>query len=249
MPQDWYKYPILQSNDYATIYKGPGTDTPHFAADVQTPEGTDITSLFGGKVTQAGCRPWGGEAFVNTIDPTNINNPNGIDFYVYHLEEVDVKAGDTIKPGTKLGVSGGEQRGKCPTNPRYSTGAHSHVGFFDPNFSGKSPAPGNYNVSHGIAHTPGGNINYGPDVTPYIQTAKVTGISNDLGTIASNVSSSTFGAWFDSIKSSLGITSNKDLLYRVGFLGLGTLLIIVGIVMLAKSVSSGVAQTAIQAAT
>lgn len=249
MSQDWFKYPILQSNDYATIYKGPGTDTPHFAADVQTPQGTNITSLFGGKVTQAACRPWGGEAFVNTIDPTNINNPNGIDFYVYHLEEVDVKSGDTIKPGDKLGVSGGTQSGKCPTQPKYSTGAHTHVGFFDPNFNGRTPAPGNYPVSHGIADTPNGKINYGPDITPYINTAALTGISNDLGTITSNVASGTFGKWFEDLKSSLGITSNKDLLYRLAFIGAGTLLIIVGIVMLAKSVSGGVAQTAIQAAT
>lgn len=247
---DWTNYPILQSNDYQSQYLGPGTDTPHYAADVQTPFRTPIKSLFPGKVVSAGCRPWGGEAVVETTYHVPGFNPDEL-FGIYHLSEVDVKQGQTINTGDELGLSGGDSRGTCPTQSRYSTGVHTHAFMQDKHYFGHTQDAQKWNVTAGTANTPNGQISYGPDITPVIKGTSAFGYTKDPGEAIQHAAGQFFdpSKWYADILNQLGITNTKDLLYRLAFIGLGTLLIIIGFVMLAKSVAGGVAQTAVQAAT
>ena len=249
---NWYEYPILQENDYAESWKGPGTDTPHFAADVQTPQGTPVVSLFSGTVKDASFQPWGGQVFVETTFQQPGFNPD-VEWYVYHLDKINVKQGQQVNVGDTIGISGGEPP---ITDPRYSTGPHTHTGIQDPHYSGHTRDYPNYPVSSGWATIPpeGGqpqhNITYGPDVTPVLNNSALYGLTSDPGTALKNaadkISSSWFPNWFKSILQSMGITDMSDLAYRALFIGVGILLIIVGIVMLAKSVVSHTVSGAIQ---
>lgn len=259
MSQDWTNYPILPQNDYQSQYLGPNTDTPHYAADVQTPFRTPIKSLFSGKVVSAGCRPWGGEAVIETTYHAPGFNPDEL-FGIYHLSELNVKKGDTVNSGDQLGLSGGDERGTCPTKVCkpgqtgncYSTGVHTHAFLQDKHYFGHTQDAQKWPVSAGTASVPGGRgISYGPDVTPVIQSTGTFGYTKDPGEALQHAAGQFFdpSKWYADILSSLGITNTKDLLYRLAFIGAGTLLIIVGVVMLAKSVAGGVAQTAVQAAT
>ena len=132
-----------------------GTGTPHYAVDVATPMHSEIGALWGGTVTSMGYQPWGGEIFIKMN--------NGTTYYMYHLDNIYVKRGQRVQQGDVLGLSGGAntlQRNQYPSaqrlnDPRYSTGPHTHIGFFERWTS-----------------TPNGTIPYGPDITPYIQALR-----------------------------------------------------------------------------
>jgi Peptidase family M23 len=121
---------------------GCGPDTPHYANDVQTPCGTRITALFDGTVSDARCTPWGYQLFV-TMN-------NGMQYYYYHLQQLNVTPGQFVRAGQFVGYSGGDPNNTnqpCVPSSTWTTGCHTHVGFFT-------------GFKNGIP--------YGPDITPYL---------------------------------------------------------------------------------
>jgi murein DD-endopeptidase MepM/ murein hydrolase activator NlpD len=254
----WYDDPI--GHGYITQYEGPNTDTPHYADDVETPFHTPITELFGGKVVTANYQPWGGQVFVET----NVPGIGPIEEYFYHFDEIDVSPGQTVARGQKLGLSGGQTSGgEHPTNPHYSTGPHTHVGFFTKYVS----APG------------GGSIPYGPDITPYIHSGGAAGIpgSSDpclgcgkQGSAAYNTCHAALAAKVGSVpacaqtgiaanqqqiaqatgvnfnlasdilgplNTAFGVESTTDLAYRAGFILAGAVCILIGFLIFTKALS------------
>src|SRR5260221_1564124 len=120
---NWFDYPI--THGYIPGYQGPGTDTPHYAYDLGTPFHTELTAPLAGTVKQADFAPWGGEVFVQ---PDNKSVP---EYYMYHLDTEVVHAGQHVAAGQELGLSGGQTSGGShPAQPRYSTGPHTHVGWW-----------------------------------------------------------------------------------------------------------------------
>ena len=151
----WYDDPIFQGNAYATTYKGPGTDTPHYAYDMQTPFHTPLTAPTSGTVKVADYQAWGGEIFVQ---PDNTSLP---EWYFYHPDEVDVHVGQHVNAGQVIALSGGENPGypgaEHPAQPQWSSGPHTHVGWFT-----KWVTP----------PETGSTIPYGPDPANLLQMAK-----------------------------------------------------------------------------
>lgn len=140
----WLQYDC-NFHGYITC-SGCGADTPHYANDIQTPCGTPITALFDGTVVDAKCTPWGYQLF--------IQQDNGMQYYYYHLKTLNVSIGQYLRAGQFVGFSGGDPtdvnqacRPGCDANHCWSSGCHTHVGFFT---SFKNGVP------------------YGPDITPYL---------------------------------------------------------------------------------
>lgn len=127
MAQKWYLYP--KTHGYITDYEGPGTDTPHFAEDIGTPFHTPLTAILPGTVKTADYQDWGGEIF---IQPDDKRYP---EYYFYHPDEVDVHTGQHVQSGQVIGLSGGENPGfpgaEHPAKPEWSSGPHTHVGWFE----------------------------------------------------------------------------------------------------------------------
>jgi murein DD-endopeptidase MepM/ murein hydrolase activator NlpD len=147
MGYGWLAYPI--THGYITTYQGANTDTPHYANDIGTPYHTPITALFAGTVvSQRTHIAWGTEVF---IQPTDKKLPQ---YYYYHLDVLQTKVGQKVNAGQTIGLSGGQNSGGSnPTQRAYSTGPHTHVGFF----------------TKWVA-TPIGTRGYGPDITPYVHS-------------------------------------------------------------------------------
>src|SRR5581483_542745 len=126
MTEPWYDYP--DGHGYITAYEGPGTDTPHYAEDLQTPFHTRLTAPTSGIVKVADYQGWGGEIFVQ---PDDKSLP---EWYMYHPDEVDVHVGQHVNAGQFIGLSGGENPGypgaEHPAAPEWSSGPHTHVGWF-----------------------------------------------------------------------------------------------------------------------
>lgn len=141
----WNQYP--KTHGYISSYQGPNTDTPHYALDIGTPFHTPITALLPGTVKVAdfpvwGGQPGGGEVFVQP-------DQGGPEYYLYHLDTENVHAGQHVNAGDMLGLSGGQnQGGYHPVGQMWSTGPHTHVGYFT-----------------GFINTPAGSRPYGPDIS------------------------------------------------------------------------------------
>ena len=89
----------------------------HAGEDTKTPQRTPILAKKGGVVRAAGFTGTaaGGEVF--------IDNGNGYDSRVLHMNEIAVQPGQIIEPGTFLGYSGGAVGTKGAGR---STGPHGH---------------------------------------------------------------------------------------------------------------------------
>lgn len=102
-----------------------GASTYHKGQDWATPVGTSIYASSGGTVAKAG---WGsGYGYVVYID-----HPDGRQTRYAHLSKVLVKAGQTVKQGEKIALSG---------NTGISSGPHLH---FEMLIDGKQVNPLNY---------------------------------------------------------------------------------------------------------
>lgn len=141
----WWNFP--KTHGYITSYQGPGTDTPHYAQDIGTPFHTAITALLPGTVKIADYPVWngqpgGGEVFIQP-------DTGGPEYYFYHLDTENVRAGQHINAGDLVGLSGGQNvGGQHPTGTMWSTGPHVHVGYFT-----------------GYVNTAAGSRPYGPDIS------------------------------------------------------------------------------------
>jgi hypothetical protein len=166
----WYDYDI--GHGYITGYQGAGTDTPHYAYDLETPFHTPLTAPLSGTVKQADYAAWGGEIF---IQPDDKSLP---EYYFYHPDEVEVSKGQHVNAGQLIALSGGENPGypgaEHPASTEWSTGPHTHIGWFT-----------NWQV------TPEGTRPYGPEPHALIEDAKNMGSG---GGSAFNVPSDIYNA-------------------------------------------------------
>jgi len=102
-----------------------GASTYHKGHDWATPVGTPIVASCGGTVEKAG---WGsGYGYV-----VYINHPDGRQTRYAHLSKVLVKAGQTVKQGERIALSG---------NTGITSGPHLH---FEMLINGKQVNPLNY---------------------------------------------------------------------------------------------------------
>ncbi len=148
---DWLGYGVSHGF-YSSAFPKIG-DTPHFANDIGTPFHTPITALFSGTVvSERTGLPWGTEVF---IQPDNGNIPK---YYYYHLDTLTPSIGQHVSAGDEIGLSGGQTSGgqnpsECDASKCYSTGPHTHVGFFRSYVT----------VLNDQGHTE--TIPYGPDIS------------------------------------------------------------------------------------
>jgi len=219
---NWLNYPV--GHGYITNYQGPGTDTPHFADDVETPFHTPVTALLAGTVTQEDAASWSGQpgGIEVWIQPDDPQYPQ---YYYYHLDTADVFKGQHVQAGQELGLSGGQnQGGNTPVSPMWSSGPHTHVGFFS-----------------SWASTPEGTRPYGPDITSLLQGVTTMPISPLTTTPALNPQSSIFGIDLPNL-------NWPDLFYRLAFSGIGLLFIVLAISHFLQPEISTVASIAAKAA-
>ena len=151
----WYTYPI--TNPYSTVQVAGNSDTPHYAVDIGTPFHTPLTAIKSGTVVQADYAAWGGEIFIKPDDGST-------EYYYYHPDLLEVQTGQHVTAGQEIALSGGENPGYPgalhPAQPIWSTGPHTHVGYFT-----------------NWAQTPLGTRPFGPDITPTIQSLVTKGIA------------------------------------------------------------------------
>lgn len=186
MGTPWYAYPI--SHGYYSAYHANIPDTPHWAVDIATPMDTPITAMKSGKVVQADYAPWGGEVFVQPDDGST-------EYYYYHFDVNEVKAGQHVNAGDLVGLSGGQNSGgNYPVSTEWSTGPHTHVGYFT-----------------GYVNTPIGTRPQGPDITSTIQNLNLQGLPSNGGSGSSSSSSSS-----SSGGSSDPVTTATHALTRIG---------------------------------
>lgn len=148
----WVKIPI--THGYIASHLANDPDSPHYAVDIGMPMRTQIGSVVNGTVYQADYAIWagqpgGGEVFIH-------NDAGGPDWYVYHLDQINVKVGQHVSVGDLIGLSGGQNSGGShPVSPMWSTGPHLHTGWFT-----------------GYKNTSIGSRPYGPDFTTYLNQLK-----------------------------------------------------------------------------
>ena len=173
----WYDYDINPDNKYVTSFQGVGTDTPHYAYDVETPFHTPLNAILPGTVVKADYAPWGGEIF---IKPDNTSYP---EYYFYHPDLIEVNTGDHVNAGQEIALSGGELAGYPgalhPSSSAFSTGPHTHVGWFS---------------GYITPSETGETIPYGPDPVNLIAAAKGNAsASSNLNLLSSSSSSGSSG--------------------------------------------------------
>lgn len=96
---------------------------------------TPITSPVAGKVVGVGVDPTGAYLGIETSLAGQ-----RVALYIQHLDQTVVAKGESVKPGTLLGYSGGQLSGGVhPASPKYSTGPHIEIGFNAPWGSGRNP--------------------------------------------------------------------------------------------------------------
>lgn len=148
---EWYQFPI--THGFIPTFQGLGTDTPHYAVDIGTPFHTPITALLPGTVVQEDYASWGGEIFIKPDDP---QYP---EYYIYHPDRLEVFTGQHVTAGQEIALSGGENPGypgaEHPAQTQWSSGPHTHVGWFTRWQS-----------------TTIGTRPYGPDFMPFLNAVK-----------------------------------------------------------------------------
>lgn len=193
----WLNYPI--THGFYTAYDANIPDTPHFAYDIGTPFHTPITALLSGTVKQSDYAAWGGEIFVQ---PDDTSKP---EYYIYHPDIVEVKAGQHVQAGQEIALSGGQVSGGTHPATGWSTGPHTHVGYFTNWIS-----------------TPIGTRPQGPDIGPLLQDIKAGKIPS-VGTTTTASPTATNPSWLDTVQSGL---------VRIGLFAISLIFIAFGFYML-----------------
>lgn len=220
----WYNLPI--TNGYSTTAVPGNWDSPHYAIDIGMPVDTPITSLYDGTVSKADYAPWGGEVFVTLA--------NGLQEYFYHLDNVLVQAGQKIKVGTEVGLSGGQNTGgQHPIPSTYSSGPHLHFGI-----TNGSLVPG-----------PAGQQYWGVDPTNVITAARAGRYDVPIGTggTSSGSTAATLsdtggngilpaitGVDLSGVNSFLTTIETPDTWTKIGLIALGGVLAVLGLYLLIK---------------
>lgn len=116
----WWCYPVTQA--YGVPEANLGVGGTHSGIDLGTPLGTKITAIEPGTIVAAGPQKWGG-------DVLEAVQSGGQTIYqqFLHLEEINVKPGQSVNAGDLLGLTGGTSTASpIPTYAPYSSGPHIH---------------------------------------------------------------------------------------------------------------------------
>jgi murein DD-endopeptidase MepM/ murein hydrolase activator NlpD len=97
---------------------GPLPPSRHDGTDLPAPIDTDVLAPAGGKVT------WTRAVAPCEDAAVTIRFGEGWDYSVHHLSRVDVREGETVVPGQRLGKSGGAV--DAPGSGPWTTGPHLH---------------------------------------------------------------------------------------------------------------------------
>ena len=97
MPTTWYDAPLWQDYTWS-----PTTPQLHSGVDLGMPTGTPLTALLPGLVVSAGMEPWGGQVNIQSDWP----GIGPIIVSYLHASKLLVRAGDTVKPGQMIALSG-----------------------------------------------------------------------------------------------------------------------------------------------
>lgn len=119
--QPWYLYKQGQAFKWT-----PNKTANHSGIDLDCPLGTAFTSPVAGTIVGASCHAWGIQVDIKF----SAGGGDQLVFSGLHLMQLaeGVKVGNVVQPGTLLGYTGGVSSGiPCPTDRKYSTGAHLHV--------------------------------------------------------------------------------------------------------------------------
>lgn len=210
MPKAWYSYGISQ---------GFGVNGEK-GVDLATPFHTPITALYAGQVRWAGRTQWacgssGGEVTI----VCNVPGHGVLTSYYLHLDQANVKVGDTVQVGQVIGLSGGQLSGgqwpvvNCPSRGDvYSTGPHTEFGFNAPWVSG----PGqNIDPTFAILQARSGSL---PATSPggsYQIATTGTGASKSIAQIDPTLLEASMLAYYN-----LTSTTHKTINQLTGFDGI-----------------------------
>ncbi len=116
----WYLFKVSQP------FKWSKSNTKaHSGIDLDCPLGTPIISPVSGQIVGASCHAWGIQVDIRF---TSGGQTDVLSFLHLMSLAPGIKNGQIVQPGTLLGYSGGVSSGvPCPTDRKYSTGAHLHV--------------------------------------------------------------------------------------------------------------------------
>jgi murein DD-endopeptidase MepM/ murein hydrolase activator NlpD len=139
-------------------------DHIHEGEDFAVPVGTPVSASAGGKVTFAGQQSGYGNVVI-------VDNGNGLSTLYAHLSQIGVAVGNALKPGQKLGLSGGE-----PGTPGAgdATGPHLH---FEIRKDGKAVDPSSYLSSTAVGGLTAQTAGFADTVSSAIDTS---GLRNSL---------------------------------------------------------------------
>ena len=108
-------------NEWRSYYNN-GRGGYHQGEDYGVSQGTPITMLVGGEVIDSGVGAGiGGNIY--------IKHPDGTYTRYLHLSKRFVEAGDTVEPGTVIGLTGGD-RDIDPVTAGFSSGPHLHLEYY-----------------------------------------------------------------------------------------------------------------------
>lgn len=203
MATPWFMYHV--NKGYGS-YGGKFHDGWDFGAPSKTP----LITLTGGVATKhTGWYPWGGEVDIKG----GVLGP-GVTETFAHADRLDVKPGDTVTPGTQVGLSGGEG-----LPHQYSTGPHVHYSLF-----GGAPWDNRYAID------PGGFLN---------KTIKNFGIGNAFDSTGGDMTQAAIalGEKLGAIEEEAKAATGRAL-KRVGYFIIGALLVVLGILLLTTSIGA-----------
>lgn len=240
----WYDFAVSQS------YNG----SSEHGVDVATPLHTPITNIYAGKVVQA---QYGGAGGIVGV-LVNVPGLGSVIEYFLHLDSIDVKVGQQLNVGDRVGLSGGELAGTPggmhPAAPQFSTGPHTEFGFFHgtpfasadagnpikylhpgSSTSGGTPVP----AATAATNTPAADITSGLCDVPFFGGLLCLG--QNAGQAAGAAA-----AQSEPVKNAIaGITISFE---RIGFFVIALVLALVGVVLVAYQPAQESVKTGVKAA-
>lgn len=220
MAQAWWdEFPVTQAWNPPTEY----------GEDVGTPFHTYLTPPYPGRVTAAGYHPWGGEVDIDVTGQVP-GHPEIKTEYLLHEDYITVQPGDYVTPDTVVGLSGGQTSGGShPTDPAYSDGPHTEVGFFEgPAWGSTSVNPSALLSQAGGGAVLGGGTGTGgtPDTAPGPDTTLTLFDIPVLGKV----------------------TISSDLVWRAALIFAGLVLVMIGIMITFRPAAETAAKIGMMAA-
>lgn len=207
----------------SSTFKGGFSGSGENGNDFAMPVGTPVYAVQSGTVVGQGYYGGGGVVSIQS-SPSRI-------WYYQHLDENTAIAGQSVKEGQLIGYSGGQNvGGNHPSSTEFSGYPHIEVGI-------NAPWGGIWGNNAGLP-----NVDPRPTLLGLIGNATATQSSgaNSPTSASTTATGASFNpldpsTWLSGVESgvfsSLGITSLQDFLWRTGFVLLGSVIIIVGLLV------------------